>query len=618
MATSEEIAGGWGSIREGRQAHNYKPPRLSIATLPKQPSGLSTSHTEMMSVDKTLLEKVERLVDEKYLSLDLPHLDWTLVAWYLLTAFEDHQIWMFRNAAQDDSQIQKLEGLVDRLKYSLKHALLRAKAEIKTDSNHEVPRKTSDILCSRAIAIIQEGVKYSAAMQIISSVYGGKVVLKQVNNAIQLEVTDDVYHDSSYSVQEGIGHIEPGVITYSVILHAWMKATGDLPFVVRQITETVTLKNRVLRYDYLPHLAHQLALDLCQQPFLIPDGWVFEWGGREETTLLLNALAIRCMYHLTAVEFGARRYKLRGGGDESLVLVLSREQLISDLIEMSSIDEYAVASFVDRLTFGNQVVVPDPALQPFIKLAGGKFALPCIHIITSHLERNLLTLQARQEPTQFDAQSGLFEEKMVQDLLAKINTKWPLYRANFHVALGGVTEELDLVLVDPQSKTLFIGELRWMLPPGDPREVANRKKVCGEKVVQLRRKYNAVKKNRTDLLQNVFAIQSDDSWEVCGAVIIEGFAGARSADDGIPVLVKYIAEVGLEGSDSLRQFAAWSKSLEWLPQEDVHFDRGHGQIQTSAETIEYSTMGIIATPDEYRQFLAGTLKGFAAQLEPPE
>jgi hypothetical protein len=59
-------------------------------------------------------------------------------------------------------------------------------------------------------------------------------------------------------------------------------------------------------------------------------------------------------------------------------------------------------------------------------------------------------------------------------------------------------------------------------------------------------------------------------------LFIEGFAGARSADDGIPVLVKYIAEVGLEGSDSLRQFAAWCKSLEWLPQEDVHFDRGHG------------------------------------------
>lgn len=63
-------------------------------------------------MDNALLEKVERLVDEKYLSLDLPHLDWTLAAWYLLTAFEDHQIWMFRIAAKDESQNQKLEDLV--------------------------------------------------------------------------------------------------------------------------------------------------------------------------------------------------------------------------------------------------------------------------------------------------------------------------------------------------------------------------------------------------------------------------------------------------------------------------------------------------------------------------
>ncbi|WP_447652279.1 hypothetical protein [Pseudomonas abietaniphila] len=569
-------------------------------------------------MDKALLEKVEKLVDEKYLSLDLPHLDWTLVAWYLLTAFEDHQIWMFRIAARDESQSQKLEGLVDRLKYSIKYAFLRARAEVKTDSNHKVPRQTSDILCRRAIAIIQEGVKYSAAMQIISSVYGKKVALKHVGNAIQLEVIDDVYHDSSYSVLEVIGHIEPGVITYSLILLAWMKATGELPMVVKLIAETVTLKKRILRYDYLPHLAHQLALDLRQQPFLIPDEWVFDWGGRQETTLLLNALAIRCMYHLTAVEFGARRYKLKGGGDESLVLVLSREQLISDLIEMSAIDESAIGLFVDRLTFGNQVDAPDPALQPFIKLAGGRLALPCVHIISSHLERNLLTLQARQEPKRFNAQSGLFEDKMVEDLLAKVSTKWPLHRVNVQVGLGSVTEELDMILVDPHSKTVFIGELRWMLPPGDPREVTNRKNVCGEKVAQLRRKYNAVKNHLADLLQKVFAIQADGSWEVCGAVIIEGFGGAKSTDDDLPVMVKYIAEIGLEGSDSLRQFATWSTSLEWLPQEDVHFDRGHDQIDTSEETIEYTTLGIICTPYEYREFLVDTLKRFSPQPEQPE
>ncbi|MEE4675856.1 hypothetical protein V2K57_15895 [Pseudomonas alliivorans] len=575
------------------------------------------THMEMRPMDKALLEKVEKLIDERFLSLDLPHLDWTLVAWYLLVAFEDHQMWMFRSAAKDDSLHQRLEDLVDRLKYSIKHALLRAKSEVKSDSNHEVPRKIVGDLYRRAMTVIWEGNKYSAALQIVSSVYDKKVDLKLEDNVIKLEVLDDVYHDSCYSVLEVIGHIEPGTITYSMDLLSWLKAEDDLPLIIKLIAETVTLKNRLLRYEYIPHFAHQLGLEMCQQPFLIPKDWTFEWGGRDETTLLLNALAIRCMYHLAVVEFGARKFMLKGGGHESLVLVLDREQLINDLGELSSIDDAVIGIFVDRLTFGNHVDVPDPALQPLIKIARRRLAIPCVHVITSHMERNLLSLQARQEPKKFDAQSGLFEHEMVADILSKISKRWPVHKANINVALGSDTEELDLVLVDRESKSVFIGELRWMLPPGDPREVQNRKKVCGEKVLQLRRKYNLVKSHMSELLENVFGIQSDDSWQVYGAVIIEGFGGAKSADIDLPVLIKYIAEDGLERAENLQQFGAWSASLEWLPREGVHFDKDHDHIETSEEDIEYTTLGITCSPFEYRQFLGETLNNFSTRLQEP-
>ncbi|UZE28981.1 hypothetical protein [Pseudomonas asplenii] len=568
-------------------------------------------------MDKALLEKVERLVDQRYLSLALPHLDWTLVAWYLLITFEDNQIWMFRRVAKDGSLHQNLEDLVDRLKYSIKHALLRAKSEIKTDSNHEVPRRIVGDLYRRAMAVIQEGKKYSAALQIISSVYDKKVDLKLEDNVIKLDVLDDVYHDSSYSVLEVIGHIEPGVMTYSVYLLIWLQAEADPPLIIKFIAETVTLKNRMLRYKYIPHFAHQLGVEMSQQPFLIPKDWTFEWGGRYETTLLLNAFAIRCMYHLVVVEFGARKFMLKGGGHESLVLILDREQLISDLGELSSIDDPVIETFVDRLTYGNHVDVPDPALQPLIKVAHGKLAIPCVHVITSHLERNLLSLQARQEPKKFDAQSGLFEHEMVADILRKTRKRWPVHRANIKVALGSDIEELDLVLVDQESKSVFIGELRWMLPPGDPREVQNRKKVCGDKVRQLRRKYSLVKLHLRELLEKIFTILSDDSWQVYGAVIIEGFGGAKSMDVDLPVLIKYIAEEGLERSESLRQFGAWSASLEWLPREGVHFDKDHARIETSEEAIEYTTLGITCSPVEYRQFLGETLNHFSLGSQQP-
>lgn len=566
-------------------------------------------------MDKALLNKVETLVDDKYLSFELPHIDWTLTAWYILMSMEEHQIWMFRSAAEDESLNRKLEYVVDSLKYSLKHALLRARSEATTDSNHEVPRKSIPLLYSRASKIIQAGIDYHTATQIISSVYDKKVKLISLSDTIKLDVLDDIYHSIPYSVLEMIGHIEPETITYSLIFYAMLKSPKDFEPVLSLISEPVSLKNRILRYEYNPLFAHHLALTLSQQPFLIPDDWCFEWGGRQETTLLLNALAIRCMYHLVAVEFGARKYKLKGGGEDSLVLILTRKQLISDLVEMSSMEESIIGIFVDNLIYGHGVDFPDPALQPLIKLSKGQIALPCLHIISSHLERNLLTLQARQNPRLFDSQSKLFEIKMTEDLLSKIKYRWPVNKTNAHITLANTTEELDLILVDTASKSIFIGELRWILPPGDPREVQNKKKACNEKVNQLQRKINWAKENLNELLKKAFEIDHEPTWEVYGAVIIEGFGGARSTDDNIPVIVKYIAELGLLNAVTIRHFGQWSRSLAWIPQEGVHYEKGHDRIETNEEPIEFSTSSILCTPEEYREFLVESLRNVAHEKE---
>lgn len=562
-------------------------------------------------MNKELLQKVERLVDEKYLSNELPHLDWTLIAWYILTSLEDHQAWMFRKAAEDESLTRNLETLVDRLKYSLKHALLRAKTESNCDSPHELPRAVIPTLYERATKIIQDGIEYNTAIQIISSVYDKKITLTKQGNTIEIKVLDEMYHDTSYSTLEMIGHIPPETITYSLSLYWWFKSPQSIPPIIYGIADEVSLRKRILRYEYNPYFAHELSRNLSQQPFLVPDNWSFDWGGRHETTLLLNALAIRCIYHIVAIEFGARKFSLSGGGHESLVLILTREQLIKDIAELSSIESEQIGLFVDNLTYGYRVKSPDPALQPLIKISKKRIAIPCFHLITSHLERNLLTLQARTAPKNFDSHSKLFEVDMIESMVSKINDKWQSTNNNFHATLSGITEELDLVIADESSKTIFVGELRWMLPPGDPREVQNKKKTCGEKVTQLRRKINWLNGNLNAFLSNTFNIKDENnSWEVFGAVIIEGFGGAKSFDPEIPILVKYIAEIGLLNCTSIRQFGEWSRSLEWLPKEGQHFDRGTDQIETTEESIKYSNAEILITPEEYRVHVANSIDIF--------
>jgi hypothetical protein len=188
---------------------------------------------------------------------------------------------------------------------------------------------------------------------------------------------------------------------------------------VDAIAKSVLISDRKVVYGYHPYFAVVLASEMTQHTFLIPEGWRFPWGGRYETTLLINALCVRCMYHWIAVHFGASLKGLKGGGEASLLHVTTTTKLILDLREMCSLDESVIRKFVLYLTYGYAVQTPDPVLQPIISLGGGRIAIPCLLFLSSNYERNLLSLQARIESATFDEMSDLFEDAMISRPSAK-------------------------------------------------------------------------------------------------------------------------------------------------------------------------------------------------------
>ncbi|MFL9910438.1 hypothetical protein [Paraburkholderia sp. RL17-337-BIB-A] len=132
---------------------------------------------------------------------------------------------------------------------------------------------------------------------------------------------------------------------------------------------------------------------------------------------------------------------------------------------------------------------PDPALQPIVPLGAKMLAIPCIHFLSSHAERNVLSLMARTETVQFNSQSSLFEKGVVGRLAATASVP-----ANCAMLVnrtfrgGGKEEEIDVLLIDEVSHHILVCELRRILPPADPKEVRSRKSECLKKVRQLRRK----------------------------------------------------------------------------------------------------------------------------------
>jgi len=172
---------------------------------------------------------------------------------------------------------------------------------------------------------------------------------------------------------------------------------------------------------------------------------------------------------------------------------------------------------------------------------------------------------------------------------------------------------MDLLVADRGSQTLLVCELRWMLQPGDPREVQNRKNACWQKTNQLERKVRWLRSRVTEALQ-VLEIDTSDAvnWHVEGVVIIDTFGGVLSRNPEYPIMTVQAFTQGMLGAASLRKFVSWAQSLCWLPQEHVHF-------RVVSQSMPLTVMGknLIAHGIEklcslrvYRQFVEQTIAAF--------
>lgn len=561
-----------------------------------------------------LLKVVEADLDARYLQTALPHQNLTMATWYLLTVFEDGMRATF--AACGESDLGAVVMSLDRSKYSVRFGLDRLRAECPDRSEVALPTREIPRTYEQAALLMFAGVEFMSANQLCSAAHSGSATFRETGSAIHVEL-DPLWNDPRYSTLEVLGHVPSEFLDHSARLLRWMKMPDERPAIVDAIAQSAQVVKSQVRYAYRREFAIALASEMQQQPELIPEGWRFPWGGRYETSLLINALAVRCLYHLVAVHFGATSRGMRGAGLASVLLVMTKQQLIADIAEMSSRSLTVIRRFVDYLTYGNRTLRPDPALQTFVGLGRDRVAIPCLMILSSNAERSLLGLQARLDTKEFNALSGLFEASMVKALVDQLLPKWPQLRANVHVRLDGKAEEIDLQIVDENSRTVLVCELRWMLQPGESHEVQQRKKTCHEKVRQLRRKVDWLRDRKASLLKRELGkeVPDVDAWAVHGVVVIQTYGGTLSPDPELPIMTSELFVTGLQNTSSLAVFAAWSQSLCWLPQLEWHFEitEESDPLPTVGKDLVRPMFSVCCGRAAYLHHVADTLRRFDLQ-----
>lgn len=548
-----------------------------------------------MSFDIEPLKFLEQKMDHFWDSVALPHKIRSISIWHLLTVYED----MIRMAFLHGVRKKEYPLVhIDDIKYAIKFAFDKAYKE-GNSARVSTPDMCIEDAFDKSFSLIDASNTYAKLHKVVSSLYSGRSSLSYDGEFFKLR-PEEV--DSRYVVLEYLGHGEEVVFDYICLALALF--SGDDPLnLSKEIVSGCRLNKKRVVYKYNPILAYEIVKYVEQRKSLFPEDFIFQWGGYDETHSLINSLLIRCLYHVLSVGL----YAQSNGNEllyaESLVLKIKKEQLLDDLASFSSVSEAGVEKFLKYLTYGYGVENSDFAVQSLI-LSGDCYLVSCFHILNSNVQRNMLALCAKIEKNNFDRQSYKFEQEMVRHIELK--------SAGFQVEFNktycacGRGEEVDGLYIDVDNKLILLCEMRWMIQPGDGREVVLKADSCYSKVFQVLRKIRFFRENLDEILSTYFDTCNSSGWAVEGVVIVDGFSGVYSSE--VVVVTKSVFEFSLATFNNVLDIKSWLMSYNWLPNEGVHYEYADGKLELDGIVMKHKGLIIKSNSYEYNSYLLGLMK----------
>jgi hypothetical protein len=583
------------------------------------------------------LKQLDLTIDANFEQSALPAQDLYAARWALLTAGENCMRWAMHKAAAKETNTEleaELESTnieVDLYKYRLQHSLALCARRLPKVERNGIHNIEGDELLRTHHLLFEPATKYSYATHIMWSAFSGHfkichdketdrydVILQPRFAAYgvldRLLVSDQAASRNPYTML--IVLFQASVIR--AVAGKFRKAlqpTGPLGEAALDIVERVKHKRSHISYQMITRLAKGIADEIDYGPSIIPPDWRFPWGTPSDVDRFFTGLHARCIYHLLSIHFGELRYST-STSDQSC-LWLDQPVLINDLARITDLSERQVKCIVTALTLGEETKNPDPALQPFVPVGPGRIALPGIFIVSSRHRRNLLSLQTRVAKGAFDSASGVFEQLMTKDIIERIGSL-VVCRPDVWVPSSSDAEQVDLLLADPINNFILVCELRWMLMPGDPREVHQRIGDFGKKVAQAERKLSTAR-GAIPEVQAILGLDAQRDWKLGAIVIVDGMAGIPSPKPNfIPIVAKEIFIKVLTLTKDLNRAHAVFCSPLWLPHEGSDYQGtyedaevcgvrfGHGSISLTGRSYlndslpRYVVESACRSPDELR------------------
>lgn len=534
------------------------------------------------------IKKVELEVDTFFSQLKMPGRSIGEARWKTLTAAEDSVRLFFAgiSSAWLDPKAFALRArfihMADRFKYHLKYYLeLIGKSGLDDDLEEfsKFEEDGSEYLSINKI-MHHDADLYASAVGTFTSIWGGhRIPLGKISgNSILLpcDLREIQYRAIERLVAQHEDDFTPLPLLASIFAASSPKtlpsgSTIEWCQSIKEIVASTKVSNHSISYQFVTKRAKYIYDDLYHDPDILPHNWHFPWARAEDTVRFSTSLLAISFYHIIAVYFGAYKHSLRGAGINEVGLFLTPKKLAKRISAVADLTLSQAQIIVTALTYGNGTKTPDPALQPFIPVGKNRIFVPCMMIVSNHWSRNMMSLHARLNPSSFDSQSKVFEAEMIDRVLGHSVSRKVL--TNKTLSDKKWREEIDLLYIDQKNSIILVCELKWSIPPGDPREIYNRRAAIDEKVKQVARKEKGVKQHISAILKQCGISHISGNWLVRSLVVTGGYSGHPSSLPYlIPIVPQAVFEKVISSNQSLISIHELFATPLWLPRPGIDFE----------------------------------------------
>lgn len=475
------------------------------------------------------IREIENIIDHVHDKHPFFKLKKNQAIYNILSAFQDGCTTSLMASILNPIRLKSIVDYMDSLNVCLKW--IDEKIE---DDTSSIDINISEDEYNKAISLLNE---YANPYSLICSGYisfsRGRLSADIQNNTVTFNNVDNTNNTAYSDILREISALSLGEFANAINCIELFKANEILKKHFR-------IENEMLCYDLTKEVIdafYDIVKKQWDMTKTLPQTWEFDNFTLEEYRLCWIWLCTLCYIHLFS-GLNIRNPLIRL---KNATIIQNKSNIINYVVSMSGLDEKRVESILNYITFNPKKKNGDIMYQPIILINDETMIIAPALFTGAKPERNLLSLVNSLKDTMHSKEVNDLEGLMASELENNIDLK-PRQRIAKHKHLEDNLPDLDFAILDEDSNSVLLCELKWFTPADSTKEVYAREDDITHGCEQMESIMAYAMKDRAKFISKVFDLKNFDSIDLFCCVV---------AKHNIRTQNKYVPVIDLERIKSL-------------------------------------------------------------------